>query len=85
MEGEYLYTALCGRRMSSHCAVWKENILTLRCMEGGYLYTAQCGRRISLHCAVWKENILTLRCMEGEYLYTALYETIMPYTEWFGK
>jgi len=95
VEGEYiyialygrriLYTALYGRRTSLHCAVWKENIFTLRCVEGRYLDTALCGWRIYLKCAVWKENIFTLRCVEGEYLYTALYERIMPYSEWLGK
>jgi len=59
MEGEYLYIALGGRRISLYYAVWKVNIFTLRCMEGEYLYTvphereylytALGGRRIPLY------------------------------------
>jgi len=94
MEDEYLYTALCGRRISLYCAVWKMNIFTQRCVAREYLYTALRGRRMPLLYAV-KENSFTLRCMkeniftlyyiEGRYLYTVLYEWIISYTEWFGK
>ena len=39
VEAEYLHTVLYGRRISLHCAVWKENIFAMRCVEAEYFYT----------------------------------------------